>query len=385
MVSVLDNLNSIRKVDKSDALGILLKLPESCGEAVEATRRLDLPSTVRVSDRRVIHYRQPKKVLVVGMGGSAIGGDLLRCWLTGVVNVPIDVCRDYHIPAYTGQDTLVFAVSYSGNTEETVSSFLESVERGCAVISITSGGLLERYSNSLGIPLVKLPAGMPPRYAIPYLFFPLIVLSQKLGVIPGGDDEIKEAISVLGKVREEIKPENLTDKNISKKIALSLRGKVPAIYGFGAYTAVALRMKTQFNENSKTMSVFDRFPELDHNEIVGWEAPLEVTRRFSVILIRDEVEPPPIRTRIEVTEGLIRAKAAGVHEVWCRGKSTLAKMLSAIYIGDFASFYLAILNEVDPTPVSVIDRMKAELQRRTDTLKQLESRFRALNSHSVSR
>jgi len=383
MAQVLDSMDAIRSVDKSDALGILLRLPESCTDAVERARRLDLPSAVRIERGREIRYGRPKKIIVVGMGGSAIGGDLLRGWLTGDVAIPVEVCREYRIPAYADETTLVFAVSYSGNTEETVSAFLESVERGCMIVSITSGGLLERYSSSLGIPLIRLPQGMPPRYAIPYLFFPLAVVSERLGVVRG-EEERDEVVSVLERVREEIRPEIPTAENISKKIARSLRGKVPAIYGFGAYAPVALRIKTQFNENSKVMSTYDRFPELNHNEIVGWEAPSKVTKLFSVVLIRDEAEPPPIKTRIEVTKGLIRAKAASIEEIWCRGKTTLEKMFSAIYIGDFSSFYLAVLNKVDPTPVTVIDRMKAELQRRTNTAEQLEKRFRSLSSRPRS-
>jgi len=379
MVRIIDDMKAIGRVDKSDARGVLMGLPESCEDALDRARRLELPSTVRMSCGRVIRYRQPKKVLVVGMGGSAIGGDLFRCWLMGTAKMPIDVCRDYHVPSYVGEDTLVFAVSYSGNTEETISAFLESVERRCMIVSMTSGGILERYTRSLGIPLIKLPSGMPPRYAIPYLFFPLVPISQKIGAM-GMEEETKEAISILKQIREEIRPENPTPRNVSKGLALSLKGKVPAVYGFGPYTAVALRMKAQFNENSKTMSTCDRFPELNHNEIVGWEAPSKMTKHFSVVLIRDEAEPPPIRTRIEVTKGLIQTKAAGVREIWCRGESSLAKIFSAIYIGDFASFYLAILNQVDPTPVTVIDRMKAELQRRTDTIEQLERRFRSLTS-----
>jgi glucose/mannose-6-phosphate isomerase len=376
-------MDAIRSVDKSDALGILLRLPESCTDAVERARRLDLPSAVRIERGREIRYGRPKKIIAVGMGGSAIGGDLLRGWLTGDVAIPIEVCREYRLPAYADENTLVFAVSYSGNTEETVSAFLESVERGCMVVSITSGGLLERYSSSLGVPLIRLPQGMPPRYAIPYLFFPLAVVSERLGVMRG-KGERDEAVSVLEQIRDETKPESPTPGNISKKIARSLRGKVPVIYGFGAYAPVALRMKTQFNENSKVMSTYDRFPELNHNEIVGWEAPSKVTKLFSVVLIRDEAEPPPIKTRIEVTKELIMAKAANIQEIWCRGKTTLAKMFSAIYIGDFSSFYLAVLNGVDPTPVTVIDRMKAELQRRANTAEQLEKRFRSLSSRPRS-
>jgi glucose/mannose-6-phosphate isomerase len=313
------------------------------------------------------------------MGGSAIGGDLLKGWVRDRFNSPIEVCREYHLPKYAGPNTLVIAISYSGNTEETLNSFVEAVERGCMTFSISSGGLLEKFNHTLGLPHMRVPSAFPPRSALPYLFFPPIALLQKLGALSNFDVELAEAISTLKNIREEICAASPSETNPSKKLAIDIEGLIPMVCGFGPFEAVANRIKTQFNENSKTPAKAEFFPEMNHNETLGWSGLRKLTKTFGVVLIRSNDEPPEIRTRIEVTRELVPNDGAGkVVEIWAKGLGRLGKMLSAMYVGDFASIYLGILYGIDPTLISVIDNLKNRLGERLNRAAELAERVNKL-------
>jgi len=353
MDSVLDNPLRIRDVDRSDMLVDLTKTPEYCMDAVERALAVKVPETVA-----------PKNVFVVGMGGSAIGGEILRDWLRDELPVSIEVCRDYILPAYVDKNSLVFVNSYSGNTEETLSAFLEAKQRQCTIVAVTSGGLLERFCSKLDVPCVKVPSGLQPRAAIPYLFFPLPVLMSKMGLISDIDKELEETVQVLKSLTEANAPDVPTEKNIAKQVAQKLHGTIPVVYGFRQYGSVAQRLKAQFNENSKVPSKAEVFPELNHNETVGYMAPEMLVKQLSVLLIRDKEEPAEIRNRIEATKSLVFSRAGKTLELWAEGKGKLAKMFSVICKGDYTSVYLAVLQGVDPSPVKIIDRVKAELAKR---------------------
>jgi glucose/mannose-6-phosphate isomerase len=312
------------------------------------------------------------------MGGSAIGGEILQNWLRDELPIPIQVCNDYTLPAYAKRDTLFFANSYSGNTEETLSAFVGAIRRKCVAITITSGGHLLSLSKELQVPYVSIPRQLPPRAALPYLFFPLPVLMERMKVLPSVEKNLQEAIQVLGKVSEENAPEIPTEDNPAKQLALELMETIPLIYGFKQYRSVAHRLKTQFNENSKVPSKYDIFPELNHNETVGWEAPELLTKNHSIILIRDPDEPPEIRQRIEITKSLVLHKAKKVLKIYARGEGKLAKMFSVLCVGDFTSVYLAILQGVDPTPVKIIDEVKIELVKKLGIVEKLKAELTAL-------
>jgi len=360
-MNVLDQEEGIKEIDKSEMLKICVRIPEDCVEAIKRAKETKIPREVKISGSASITYKQPQRILIAGMGGSAIGGEILRDWLLDQVPLPIEVCRDYTLPIYADQNTLVFAVSYSGNTEETLRSLVDAIRRGCMVITITSGGHLLSLSKKLRIPYLKIPEGMPPRAAIPYLFFPLPVLVKKVGLPLEMEEEIAETVEILQKLRKETAPQTTTDNNPSKKLALELVDTIPIVYGFGPYEAVAHRWKTQFNENSKVPSYWAVFPELNHNEVMGWEAPEALTRRFSVILLRDQDEAPEIRRKIEVTKQLALYKAQRVLEVSARGRGKLAKIFSLLHMGDMTSVYLAILRRTDPALVRTIDRIREEV------------------------
>jgi glucose/mannose-6-phosphate isomerase len=377
---ILDNEARIKAIDKSNMCGIVERFPELCEDAVAISQSIDFPEEVKLETGKTIRYRTPNHVIVVGMGGSAIGGDLLKDWLKGSSPIHIEVCREYHVPAYAGPDTLVIAVSYSGNTEETLSAFVDAVELGCMSFSMSSGGLLEEFNKLLGLPYLKLPAGYPPRSALPYLFFPLITTLVKIGALGSNQPDVDDAIRVLKPLREEVKVATPTRRNPAKKLAIAVRGSIPMVCGFGPFNAVATRIKTQFNENGKTPAKAESFPELNHNETLGWCGLRRLTNRFSVLLIRSDDEPPEIAARIDATRKLVfEGGTRRVLEIHARGRTRLAKMMSAMYVGDFASVYLGILYGVDPTPVPIIDELKRELELRVNKVSELKKRVAGLS------
>ena len=349
----MDSLRRIRSIDSGNMVESLMKFPDACEDAVRMANGFDIPS----------NYANVKNVVITGMGGSAIGGDMLRDLFLSKSSVPIDVVREYELPAYVDSGTLVFVISYSGNTEETLSSFVDAVKRNCMIIGVTSGGMLEEFCEKLGVPCLKIPAKIAPRAALPYLFFVPLVILRRLGVIQMSDDEISDAMTTLHKLRDEISIEVKMEKNPAKRLASCVFGTVPVIYGASIFKAAAVRMKTQINENSKMLAKSGAFPEINHNEIVGWEGLGDLARHFSVILIRDAVEDERTRVRMEVTKDLIRERRGKVFEVWSEGKSLVARLLSVVYLGDFTSFYLAILYGVNPKPVDSISKVKDRLGR----------------------
>ncbi|RLI04519.1 bifunctional phosphoglucose/phosphomannose isomerase [Candidatus Bathyarchaeota archaeon] len=356
MEETLDNLSFIESIDKSKMAESLEKTPEHYEKALQIAEELELED---LKNRKIL------KVAFLGMGGSSIGGSIFKDWSYEKISVPVEICRDSIIPKHLDKHTLVFAVSYSGNTKETLDAFLQALERKCLIVGVSSGGLLGEYCKKHNVLHVQVPTGFQPRLALPYLFTVPCVILEKVGVVEGFKKEISDAIMVLKELREEIKTSVSSISNETKKLALNLKGKIPIIYGFREYGNVAYRLKTQLNENSKTFCKFDVLPELNHNEIVGWEEiQPSVAKLLSVILLRDKEEPEDIRIRFEVLKEILTQKTVDIREIYGRGREKLAKMLSIIYIGDYLSFYLAILNRVDPTPVKTISFLKKELEKR---------------------
>jgi glucose/mannose-6-phosphate isomerase len=348
--TILDNLTRIKQVDKSNMLSFCVDAPKYYGEAA------------RLAQAVSIDYPEPKIIIVAGMGGSGIGGELLKDWTRDKIAVPIEVNREYRLPAYADKNTLVIVVSYSGETEESLSVFLDAIERRCMIICISSGGTLREFANKLNIPHLLVPSGMAPRATLPYLFIPLPILLEKIDLVSDVEQEISETVKVLNQVIDANSPEKRFNDNFSKMLASSICGTIPVVYGFGFYRAVAQRFKTQLNENSKVPAKWEFFPELNHNEIVGWEAVDELSKYFSIILIRDDDEPRWIRQRIETTKELICKESVKTFEIQSIGKSRMAKMSSIICTGDFTSVYLAVLREIDPTPVRTISVLKEKIR-----------------------
>lgn len=349
-LSVLDNVEEMKKIDKSDMLSFCVEAPKHYGEAAK------LAETVSVN------YPKPRTIIVAGMGGSAISGELLKDWASDRVEVPIEVCREYRLPAYADRRTLVFIVSYSGETEESLSALLDAIRRKCMPVCMSSGGKLHEFAEKLNFPHVLLPSGMAPRATLPYLFMPLPLILEKIGLVSDVGSEISEVPKILRLVSLENSPKKPLSGNFSKNLASNIGETVPVVYGFGMYRAVAQRFKTQFNENSKVPAKWEFFPELNHNEIVGWEAAKKIARNFSLIFIRDRGEPDETRLRIEATQKILRDKSLRAFEVWSKGEGRMARMLSVVCTGDFTSVYLALLRRIDPTPVRSIVILKQKIR-----------------------
>jgi len=356
----LDNLEIIEEIDKSDMRGLLLGFPRQYERAYRLAEEFTLPEDWGFARGEAPSARN---IVTSGMGGSGIGGDLLRSLFSGVCPVPIVVNRNYSIPEFVDEDTFFIAASYSGNTEETLAAFKAAVKKRAKVVSISSGGELESYSKEAGVPHFSIPEqGIQPRCAFGYLFVPMVIFLSKLGFVPDSINELKDAVELLSDTALKLSPDVPAKDNQAKQIAQAVYGKLPVIYGSQNYfDVVAMRWKGQFNENSKMMAFYNVIPEMNHNEIVGWGVPKDITRRCVVIMLSDDADFQKIKKRMSITRDLIAKEDARVITVQAQGNSPLAKSLYLIYMSDFASYYLAILNGVDPTPVDRISLLKSML------------------------
>lgn len=308
-------------------------------------------------------YRKPyQNIVISGLGGSAIGGDIVRTLAAGQAAVPVVVNRDYNLPAFVDQNTLFAAVSYSGNTEETLSAYQQAREKGATIICLTSGGKLAEWAAHDGYAVIKVPGDLVPRAATGYLFAPLALFLEEIGLLSNVRTEIEETIQVLNSQRQILNPQVGQPENLARRLAEHLRGAIPVIWGSSGLTeAAALRWKAQINENAKSPAYYNLFPELNHNEIVGFEVPAELLSRLVVVILRDQGDSPQIQKRMAITRQIIENRVQEIVEVSSQGQSFLARFYSLVYLGDYTSVYLAHEYGINPTPVQVIDYLKAEL------------------------
>lgn len=313
--------------------------------------RVDLPNG----------YSRVRNVVITGMGGSGIGGDLIAALLGPRVEVPLIVNKGYDVPAFVDNHTLMLVLSYSGNTEETIAACSAGLTHGAKVVIITTDGSLERMAIDGGLPLVRVPRGMQARAAIAYLFFPLLAILKAAELIDGIEGE-GELVALLEERRDKYKPEVELEHNRAKQLAAVLHGSLPIIYGSDDLSGVAaLRWKCQLNENAKTIAHHNVFPELNHNEVVGFSNPPGLLKMVQLVLLRDRQDHPQVLRRMEVTSGLIASGIGGVTNVWADGDSELARVFSLIYLGDHVSLYVALLNGVDPAANELSDLIKQRL------------------------
>jgi glucose/mannose-6-phosphate isomerase len=346
------SVQEIHRLDASGMLSLLTSFSQQLGKAEEIMGQVHLS----------LKGGPIRNVVVAGMGGSAIGGDLLRNYLVDTAGLPILVNRGYALPRFSGNATLVFACSYSGDTEETLSACRQALQRGSEVIGIASGGQLADLAAREGFPLIRIPGGYPPRAALGYMFTVLLLSMSQLGFIGDQAESLREAQALIHQRGIQYGVSVPLAENQAQQVALKLHGKFPVFYAWSHYfEAVALRWRGQLAENSKQLSGHHLFPEMNHNEIVGWGAPENLMKKSVAVLLRDEQDPKPIQKRMQVTKELIADSPAEVVEVWAEGASLLARLFSLVCLGDFVSFYLAMLNGVDPTPVCRIEQLKKRL------------------------
>jgi len=351
----LDDPAVIKRIDASDMLGRVRELPRQLSQArrVAATVELDA------------RHRDVDLVLVLGMGGSAIGAELVAAVAGDRLRVPLIVHRDYGLPAWAGDRTLVIAASHSGDTVETLSGAAEARRRGQPIVVATTGGALGRQATSDGTPLLRYEAPGQPRAAIGFglgLIHELLARAELL-VDP---DPLGPVVEGLEALLERNAPAVETDANLAKQLAWAIFGRIPIVYGAGAMTAVAHRWKTQLNENAKAWAMFEPMPEANHNAIEGTLNPRELSDALYVVEVREREEPEHIAARYRVVEELLGERATNRSVYWAEGASALARTLDAVAMGDLVSVYLAILYQTDPTPVTLLAMLKERLARSTD-------------------
>ncbi len=381
--SILDDKEAILSLDRSGLFKDEFDFPQNLRKAVENVKAFALPEKVKVG-HHLIHYKDVENVAIVGMGGSAIAGDILKDWIGNEISVPMETVRGYHLPAYLGERSLVFFVSYSGNTEETLSCMFDGVNKGCQIISISSNGALGRVTQALGLPLINLPKMAAARASLPYLFAPLPYLLAEMGILSMRkvEREMSDAIEVVGKLAKQLAIEISIQKNFAKKIAVEIFGTVPIVYCYNPYKSVSLRFKCQVNENCKFPARCDVFPELNHNEIMGWEAPEDILKRYTLVLLRDsEMEPLEVEARIDaLKEKFFAKKAKSVVEISPQGETPLGKVFSLLFILDVISMYLAVLHGRNPVASETFQILKYEVTERLGTLRKLEKQMLQLAS-----
>jgi glucose/mannose-6-phosphate isomerase len=346
-------------LDRPEALAVdSLGLIPGVGEAVQAFDRgrasaeaLEIPFPPEAI----------REVAICGMGGSAIAGDLIAGIYRDRLRRPVTTVRDYILPGWVGEDTLVVLCSYSGNTEETLTCTMQALERKSLIVGITSNGKLADLGGREGMPIITVPPGMQPRAALLDLFTPMLVTLSRLGVIPELGDELDDGRSALDTAIGAYGPGVPEDENPAKQLATVLMGSVPVIYGAEATAALGYRWKCQFNENSKVPSFFHALPEMDHNEIVGYEGQTDFHTLAHVLMLRDVRQHRQVERRFELTKALIQKRVRGVISISGDGETALARLLDLVLLGDYVSLYLACLQEVDPGPVDIIEQLKRDL------------------------
>lgn len=349
---MLDDLKLISEIDKSDMLGTVAGFPEQIKKAKDIVNSAALGSFFKIDN-----------IVISGMGASSISGDIVQSFFRDKIDIPIFVTRQYDLPKWVNKNTLVISQSYSGNTEETLSTFKHACQKRSKIIGISSGGKLLEYCAKREIPYIKIPSGLQPRAATGYSLFSALYALKKIGILHiDFESEIEEVISITKDFRNHNKKEIPEKNNISKQMAKKILNTTPQVYGFSIYMPIAKRWCTQLNENSKIICRYDEVSECNHNDIVGWSMNPEVTKNFTCILFRDdEIESIYMSKRLDFMEKLFEDVAAYVIEVRSNSKKRLAKMMYAMYLGDFTSCYLAILRKIDPTPVDAITELKNEL------------------------
>jgi glucose/mannose-6-phosphate isomerase len=325
-------------------------LPEQIEAAVAATHEVGgLP------DHDAI-----ESVVVLGMGGSGIAGDVCTAIAGPFMPVPVIVQKGYAPPQFVSESTLVFAVSCSGNTEETIEAASMAAMAGARMVVVCAGGELASLAGEWGAPHIPVPTSIPqPRAAIGALAMPPLVVLEAVGLFPGASEWIADAVSQLKRRRDAL----VKDGNEAEELARRIGRQLPLVYGGAALGAVAaMRWKTQFNENAKVAAFWNTIPELTHNEVCGWGQNGDVTRQvFRLVNLRHDYEHPQIARRFDLVNEAVDEVVADIEEVRAKGEGALAQLLDLILVGDFTSIHSALQAGVDPGPVDILAQMKARL------------------------
>jgi glucose/mannose-6-phosphate isomerase len=342
---------AIAQVDTADILADVLDMPAQLRDALW-----------RVESAGLEPHDSPGGLVVAGMGGSAIGGRLAGSILGERATRPIVLANDYGLPPGTTPDTTVLCASYSGNTEETLAAYDAAAALGARRVVVTTGGRLAELARADGVPVIPIAGGMQPRVAVAYMTVAALEMAALSGTAPSLHSEIDVAAAHAERLVEEWGPDGAED-SLAKSVARALHGTIPLVAGSGITAAIAYRWKTQINEMAKTHAFSHELPELDHNELVGWEGAREVGP-FAAIFLDDPDLHPRVRDRIDLTRRLIEGTAEETIVVRPPDGDPAERVIALVLLGDLVSVYVAVLRGVDPTPVAVLEQLKGELARR---------------------
>jgi glucose/mannose-6-phosphate isomerase len=347
----LDAPGMFGQVDTAGALDRIFGLPQQVAAAWALTETLDLPDPLRSAS----------DVVLCGMGGSAIGGDLIRSLVEGAIRVPFGIVRGYDLPAYVSEDTLVILSSYSGGTEEVLSNCDQAIAAGARILAVTGGGRLGELASQQKFPKVGFDFQGQPREALGYSALLILGVLIRLGYISNLQAGVEEAVQVLTDLANDVAPGVPAADNPAKQLATRLKGRLPVVYGGGFLTEVARRWKGQFNENAKNWAFFENFPELNHNAIAGYRFPEDLRSRITVLMLSCDRNHPRIALREQITGELLAQAEVAFEKIEAKGTSPISQILSLVYFGDMASYYLALLNGADPTEIDVLNYLKGRL------------------------
>ncbi len=340
--------DAIAAVDSADQIDDILALPDHIGDALWRVESAGLDTVDTQSG-----------LVVAGMGGSAIGGALARAILGDRASRPLECVRSYGLPSWITPDTTVLCASYSGNTEETLACYEAAGLLDTRRVVVTTGGKLAQEARQDGVPVIPIPSGLQPRAAVAYMTVAALEVAANCGAGPQLHSELDVAAAHVGELVSQWGPEG-TEDSLGKSLARALHSTIPVIAGAGMTIPIAYRWKTQINENAKIPCFCHEIPELDHNELVGWEGSKDLGR-FSGVFLADTDLHPRIQERIDLTQRLIKDDAAATFKVPTHGENPAERVFSLVLLGDLVSLYLAVLRGVDPSPVRVVDRLKGEL------------------------
>jgi len=347
----LDDPEVYQRLDPQHLLGHIHDVAEMTGKTWQAVMELPLPP----------EYSQVNRLAILGMGGSAIGGDLLAGLVCGESRASISVHRGYNLPAFVDSQTLVIASSYSGTTEETLSAFLQALSSPVKKMVITTGGELGKLAAEHHIPAFIFDYKSPPRAALPINLMALVGIAQKLGLIADKTDDVKETLSVLAEVEQELNPSVPAHDNPAKELAQLLHGKLSIIYGAEFLAEAAHRWKGQINENAKSWAFYAALPELNHMDITGFTFPKGFNAAVQVIMLCSPLFHPRILRRYDVTAEMLASEGIEYLRIEGTGRSPLAQVMGLMLLGDYVSYYLALLYGTNPYPIPAVDQFKAKM------------------------
>ncbi len=347
----LDHLERFRELDTLDMYGEIHGLPDQLQEAWQLGMDQPLPEAEGIHN-----------IIIAGMGGSAIGADLMASYVEPICPVPVFVQRDYTLPAWAnGRGTLMIASSHSGNTEETLSAFEQARSHGVRIMTVSTGGKLGEMAESMGVPSWRFEHQGQPRAAVGYSFGLLLAAIYRLGLIPDPSGHLKAAIEAMREQQADLEADVPVERNPAKRLAGQLYGRWITVIGAGMLEPVARRWKGQMSEVAKTWAQFEFLPEADHNTLAGLENPEELFNRMAVLFLKAPSYHPRIALRTDLTRKVFMMQGINTDVIEAKGEAPLSHMWTALHYGDYTSYYLAMAYGVDPTPIEALATFKKEM------------------------